>query len=200
MTTPITSRIPDHDIAPLFLNRWSPRSFTGEALDEATLFRLFEAARWAPSANNSQPWRFIYARNGSPSWPVFLDLLNENNRKWAAKASALVVVVSKTTHIKRGETEPTALRNHALDTGAAWAHLALQAELLGWRTHAIGGFDRTKAKAVLAVTEDYKVEVAIAIGKQGLREDLPQELQGREQPTPRRPVRELASEGRFVPA
>lgn len=188
----------EYNIDPQFLGRWSPRVFTGEAIDEATLFSLFEAARWAPSANNSQPWRFIYAQNGSANWPVLFNLLNENNQKWAAKASALVVLVSKTTHVKQGDTEPSHLRNHSFDSGAAWASLAFQALRAGWRTHAIGGFNRDQAREVLGVPDGYSVEVAIAIGRQAERASLPAELQEREQPNQRKPLGKLIAEGRFA--
>jgi nitroreductase len=187
----------DHAIHPLFINRWSPRAFTGEAIDEATLHSLFEAARWAPSANNSQPWRFIYVHNGSAQWPATLELLNEKNRAWADKASALIVLVSKTTHVRAGSDTATALRNHSLDAGAAWAHLALQAEHAGWHSHAIGGFDRDQARTLLGVPDGYNVEIAIAIGKLANRDSLSAELQAREQPTQRNPLHSLIAEGRF---
>lgn len=187
-----------HAIHPLFINRWSPRAFTGEPIDQGTLDSLFEAARWAPSANNSQPWRFIYARNDSAHWGSLLELLNDNNRRWATKASALIVLLSKTSHWRPGASEATHLRSHSLDAGAAWASLALQAEHAGWRSHAIGGFDRDKAREVLGVPEGYQVEIAIAIGKQAAAESLSIELQAREQPTPRHPLKNFVAEGRFA--
>lgn len=191
-------RHPSHPVSPLFVNRWSPRAFSGERISEEQLFSLFEAARWAPSANNSQPWRFIYALNGTPEWAPVHGLLNESNQRWAAGASALVVLVSKTTHIRRDAIEPTPLRSHSLDAGAAWASLAFQAELNGWRTHAIGGFDRDRARAVLAVPADFHVEVAIAIGRQADAESLPEDLRARETPNQRRPLHEIVSQGRFA--
>lgn len=197
MTAALNVRTPDHDISELFLKRWSPRAFSGEVLERATLFSFFEAARWAPSANNSQPWRFIYALRDSEHWPLFLGLLNDNNQRWAANASALVVLVSKTTHVRKGADEATPLRSHALDAGAAWASLAFQAEHAGWRTHAIGGFDRSRAVEALGIPEGYHVNVAIAIGKQAERSSLPDDLQGREQPNERKPLRDIVAEGRF---
>jgi nitroreductase len=185
-------------IDPIFINRWSPRAFTGEAIDETTLFTLFEAARWAPSANNSQPWRFLYALKDSHDWPVFLNLLNDNNQRWAANASVLVVLVSKTTHVRGGDTEPSPLRNHSFDSGAAWAHLSLQALHSGWHTHAMGGFNREKAREVLGVPEGYSVEVAIAVGRQAQRDSLPPDLKEREHPNQRKPVGKFVAEGRFV--
>jgi nitroreductase len=193
-----TTRKSEFAIDPIFINRWSPRAFTGEAIDESALFTLFEAARWAPSANNSQPWRFIYALRDSAAWPVFFELLNDNNRRWAANASVLVVLVSKTTHVRSGDTEPSHLRNHSFDSGAAWANLALQALHSGWRTHAIGGFNRERAHEVLGVPEGYSVEVAIAIGRQAEHASLPPDLQEREHPNQRKPIGKFVAEGRFA--
>src|SRR5690606_30289818 len=114
--------------------RWSPRAFTGEAIDTATLLSFFEAARWAPSAFNSQPWRFLYARRDTPQWPRFVSLLSEFNRGWAQHASALVIVLSRTT-ITGSNGEERAAPSHGFDSGAAWAYLALQATLSGWHSH-----------------------------------------------------------------
>ena len=90
-------RRPDFDIDPFFLNRWSPRSMSGDEISRDLLFSLFEAARWAPSSNNNQPWRFIYARRNTDYWPIFFDLLTEQNKIWAKNASVLIVVISKKT-------------------------------------------------------------------------------------------------------
>jgi nitroreductase len=193
-----TTRNAEFAIDPIFINRWSPRAFTGEAIDEATLFTLFEAARWAPSANNSQPWRFLYARKDSPSWPVFFALLNENNQRWAATAAVLVVLISKTTHLRNGDAEPSLLRNHSFDSGAAWANLSLQALHSGWRTHAIGGFNRDQARQALGVPQGYAVEVVIAVGRQAPRDSLPPDLQEREHPNQRKPLGKFVAEGRFA--
>ena len=100
-------RVADYAIHPQFTDRWSPRAFTGESIPEETLLSFFEAARWAPSAYNSQPWRFLYARRDTPNWERFLGLLNEFNRGWAQHASALVIVISKTTFAVPGATEET---------------------------------------------------------------------------------------------
>src|SRR5690606_36432816 len=106
------SRAPEHPVADLFIKRWSPRAFSGAPLDRTSVFSLFEAARWAPSANNAQPRRFIYSLRDSPTWPSFLNLLNDKNRQWAANASALVVLISKTTYRRKGASSriPTSYR------------------------------------------------------------------------------------------
>lgn len=192
------SRQSDYSAHPQFIERWSPRSFTGEPIAQEELFAMFEAARWAPSANNSQPWRFVYTTRDSSNWKAFLDLLIESNQRWATRASALIILLSKTQHLRPGNDQPTPLFSHTLDAGAAWAHLALQAEHSGWRSHAIGGFDRDRARQLLGVPDEYKVEIAIAIGRQAERHYLPVELQEREQPSPRHPVQALVAEGRFA--
>lgn len=198
LSEPQQTRIPEHDIATLFTDRWSPRAFTGEPIDDATLFSFFEAARWAPSAYNSQPWRFLYAKNGTEHWPGFIGLLSEFNRVWAQNASALVVLLSKTTLVPPGKAEAIPATTHAFDAGAAWANLGLQASLAGWHTHAVGGYDKNKAREILGVPDDYELQAAIVIGKRGDKALLPPNLQEREQPSLRRPLAELVAEGGFA--
>lgn len=190
------SRTPDHPVLPLFIERWSPRAFTGEAIPEAVLFSLFEAARWAPSAYNSQPWRFIYARSGTPEWQPLFDLLIPFNQGWGAKASALVLVLSKSTFSPAPGKEQES-GTHAFDTGAAWANLALQAHALGWFAHAASGFDHDKARATYALPADVHPIAVLLIGRHGDPASLPEALQSRETPSPRKPVSELVAEGRY---
>lgn len=181
----------------LFVDRWSARAYTGEEISDDILFALFEAARWAPSASNSQPWRFLYAKRNAPDFDLYLSLLVERNRLWAKNAGALVVLVSKKTIIRPGSSEPTPARFHTFDTGAAWANLALQASLLGWSTRAIGGFDHEGARKQLNVPDDYAVEVAIAIGRPGDKTLLPEDFQALETPNQRRPLAESVIGARF---
>lgn len=195
--TQLSNRHAPHPVDSIFIDRWSPRAYTGEAIDDASLRSLFEAARWAPSANNSQPWRFIYAKNGSAHWGDLFALLNENNQRWVNRAAVLIALVSKKTHVRPGETAASPLKNHSLDAGAAWASLAFQAYQLGWRTRAIGGFNRDAAPEVLGVPEGYQVEILIAVGKQADKSVLPEDFHEREQPTPRKPVEKFIAEGKF---
>jgi nitroreductase len=192
-----TPRIADYAIHEQFINRWSPRAFTGESIDEATLLSFFEAARWAPSAYNSQPWRFLYARRETPNWERYLGLLNEFNRGWAQHASALVIVASKTTFTAPGATEESPALWHTFDTGAAWAHLALQASISGYHTHGMAGFDQELTRKELKVPEGYDLHAAVAIGKLGDKATLAEYLQARETPSPRLPLSKLAAEGDF---
>ena len=159
----------DHAIEPLFLERWSPRSFTGEAMPDPELSRLFEAARWAPSSSNRQPWRFLYAKRDTTDWPLFFDLLKPGNQRWADAASLLLVVVSKRTASVKDSDEVRDNPSHSFDTGAACMALALQATAMGWAAHAMAGFDLAQAVADLEVPDDYRVECMIAVGR--VRED-----------------------------
>jgi nitroreductase len=185
-------RKPEHDIDKIFLNRWSPRAMSGEEIDEAALFSLFEAAKWAPSSNNNQPWRFIYSRRDTKSWSTLFNLLAEGNQGWAKNAAVLIVVVSKKTF-----DNGNIARTHSFDTGAAWENFALQGSLAGLVVHGMQGFDYDKAKEVLRIPDGYKVEAMIAVGKKGKKEDLPQYQQEREIPSARKNLSEIIMEGGF---
>lgn len=198
MTT-VGPRTSDHDIDPLFLVRWSPRAFTGEAIPESVLMQIFEAARWAPSAYNSQPWRFVYARNGTPSWDGMLSLLVEGNRIWCKEAGALMVIASNSMMIPPGKDTPVPSHSHSFDTGSAWANLALQATKLGWYAHGMVGFDRERAFAELGFVEGYRIEAAVALGRLGDKSKLPEALQAREAPNGRNPISASVFEGKFTP-
>ncbi len=192
-------RVADYPIESVFLERWSPRAFTGEAIPEAELFSLFEAARWAPSAYNSQPWRFIYARRDTPHWQPFLDILIEFNQSWVKNAAALVYLVSKSTMLPPGKDREVPSHSHSFDAGAAWGALGLQAVKSGWATHGMVGLDFDRAFADLGLVEGWRVEAAIAIGRRGDKSMLPEGLQARETPSPRLPVKVTAMEGKFRP-
>jgi nitroreductase len=197
VTAAALPRIPDHTIDPLFYGRWSPRAFTGEEISLETLMGLFEAARWAPSAMNGQPWRFVYARRGTSAFEKFLATLAPANQLWASNASALVAVVSHELLALPGKDELVRSASHSFDAGAAWAQLALQAHLWGWSTHAIGGFEREKASDALSVPADHRVEIFVAIGRQGDASALPEWAKAREKPNGRRSLAELVREGSF---
>jgi nitroreductase len=183
----------DHAIDALFVDRWSPRAMSGEPIEVADLLVLFEAARWAPSSGNSQPWRFLFARRDTEAWPLFFDLLNDGNKTWCRNAAALVVFVSRTASDRTGRP----LVTHSYDTGAAWLGFALQGWLKGFVVHGMAGFDYARAASILDVPEEFRVEAMAAVGRPGRAEDLPEHLRQRESPSPRRPVAESAFEGRF---
>ncbi len=190
-------RRPDYPVDKLFVDRWSPRAFTGEAMPEAELMKLFEAARWAPSSYNSQPWRFLYARRDTPHFDKFLGLLVEFNQSWAKNAAVLVVLVSNSTMVPPGKDAPVPSHSHSLDAGAAWENLALQASLSGWHAHGMVGFDIERAFAELNVPQGYRVEQLFAVGRKGDKSTLPEALAAREIPNERLPVSQIAFEGGF---
>ncbi len=185
-------RKPENNIYEIFLNRWSPRAMSGEEIEEKTLFQLFEAAKWAPSSNNNQPWRFIYARRNTKHWDTFFNLLAEGNQVWAHNAAALIVVISKTT-FDNGKHA----RTHSFDAGAAWENFALQGSMMGLVVHGMQGFDYYKAKEVLQIPDGYQVEAMIAVGKKGKKEDLPDYQQEREFPSSRKTIAQIVMEGVF---
>lgn len=179
----------------LFIDRWSPRAYAGDEIPDSVLSKVLDAARWAPSARNAQPWRFIYARRGTAGFGRMVSTMAAYNQQWAPKASALIALVSAKAFPFGDRTDPNPF--HSFDAGAAWVNLSLQANLLGWRTRAIGAFDKAKAAEVLEVPGTYAVEVIIAIGKPGDPQTLPDDLRAKETPTTRLSIRELACEGTF---
>jgi nitroreductase len=187
-------RRPDFDIDRIFLNRWSPRSMSGDEISRELLFSLFEAARWAPSSNNNQPWRFIFARRNTDCWPVFFDLLTEQNKIWAKNAAVLIVVISKKTF----DYNEKPARTHSYDAGAAWENFALQGSLKALVVHGMQGFDYDKARKTLNIPDVFEVEAMIAVGMPGRKEQLPEALQEREMPSPRKNLSEIVMEGSFT--
>ena len=182
-----------YKINSLILNRWSPRSMSGEELDEDTIMSLFEAARWAPSSYNNQPWRFIYAKRNSPHWNKLFNLLAEPNKVWTKNAAVLIVVVSR----KNFEHNEKYSITHQYDAGAAWENLALEASSRGLAVHAMQGFDYERARIDLQIPDTFDVMAMIAIGKKGPKENLPSELQNKELPNNRKPLNEIVMEGTF---
>ncbi len=189
-------RKPEYSVEPVILNRWSPRSFIPAEMPKQDLMSLFEAARWAPSSFNNQPWRFLYAGRESIHWRLFLDLLAPGNRSWAQDASVLVVVLSNTRFDHNGNPSVT----HSFDAGAAWENLALQASAKGYAAHGMEGFDHDKARADLGVPDDFQIEAMIALGRQGPKEQLLADLQEIEAPNARHPIHENIAEGKFTSA
>jgi nitroreductase len=187
----------DYPIDEMFLKRWSPRALTAEEISEHDLFTMLEAARWAASSYNAQPWRFIWARRNTAHWDKFLGLLVEFNQSWAKDASALVFLISKSHMPAQGGGADVPSYTHSLDAGTASGYFALQASRMGWFVHGMAGFDKDRAKTALNIPEGYRVEAAYAVGKRGDASKLPPILQAREVPSPRSPLSELAFEGAF---
>lgn len=191
-------RIAAHPIDPLFLRRWSPRAFEPSSMPASDLLTILEAARWAPSAFNLQPWRFVYLLRKDPRWDAYVALLDPSNAVWARHASALVFLVSDSRMPARGVDAARPAPTHSFDAGAAWAHLALQATALGYQVRAMAGIDFDAVRETLAVPERYWIEIAIAIGRQADARRLPAALREREVPSGRRPLSEIAARGSFA--
>ncbi len=192
---PKVDREADYTINPLFINRTSPYVFSGEAVTKQELYRLFDAARWAPSSYNEQPWRFIYGIKGTEAWDKLFDLMVDFNKQWAKDAGALVLIVSRNTFTHNNQPAAT----HSFDTGAAWQNMALQALEDGLATHGMGGFDYEKARTVFEIPEGYTVEALIAIGHPGSVEQAGEMFRERVagKPTGRKNIEDFAFEGHF---
>lgn len=186
-------RKPSYPANHIFIDRWSSRAMSGESLSQDQLMTLFEAARWAPSSYNNQSWRFVYACRDTVYWNNLFNLMDPFNQAWAKNASVLVVVASK--RIFDFNNKPS--RTHSFDAGAAWMSLALQGSMMGLVTHGMEGFNYDKAKITLAIPDDYTVEAMVAIGKPGHTQDLPVDLQKREEPSDRKQLSEIVFEGAF---
>jgi len=185
------SRKSTYPINPLILKRWSPRSMTGEDLDNEEIMSLFEAARWAPSSYNNQPWRFIYAKRNTEHWDRLFNLLADGNRIWAKNSALLVVVISR----KKFEYNEKPARTHQFDAGAAWENLALEAFSRGIVAHGMQGFDYDNARINLEIPPNFEVMAMIAIGKKGHRVSLSTELQEKEKLSDRKPLKDIVMEG-----
>jgi nitroreductase len=188
-----TPRQSQYDINPLLLHRWSPRAMSGEEISDTELMRLFEAARWAPSSYNGQPWRFIYAKRNSEQWGNLFNLMVDFNKSWTKNAAVLVVVISR----KNFEHDEKPSVTHQFDAGAAWENLALQGETQGLVTHGMQGFDYEKARRDLSIPDTFDVLAMVAIGKPAPKEILPTDVQQREQASDRKPLSEIVMVGQF---
>ena len=188
----MAQRKADYPILPLFIDRWSPRSMTGESITKEELFSLFEAARWAPSSNNNQPWYFIYAMKGEPAFEVLYDILVEVNKRWTKNAAVLMVVLSRTLY----SYDDSYARTHSFDTGSAAENMVLQAFSMGLAMRGMAGFDYEKARQVLEVPQEYAVEAMYAIGIKAPDELLDEDLRVGER-TGRKPVKDFVFQGLF---
>jgi nitroreductase len=183
----------DHPIESIFIERWSPRAMTGQPLSDDMLNSVFEAARWAPSSYNEQPWKFLYARRDTSHFEKFFNLLTPGNQAWTGNAAVLLVVVSRKVFSRNNKPNPV----HVFDAGSAWENMALQGARLGLVMHGMAGFDPAKARTELNVPDDYDIVAMIAIGHPGDPDKLPENLRSVEIPSGRKPVSEITSEGGF---
>jgi nitroreductase len=179
------------------LARRSPRSFSTEAVSSADLTKLFEAARWAASSYNEQPWRFLVGKKGDATYQKIFDALVEFNQGWAKSAPVLILTYASKTFAHNGTPNQYSLH----DTGAATAYLTLQAWELGLRTHSMGGFDMAKARSAFAIPEDFEIGAVTALGHPGDGSELPDQLRKLEAgPRQRKPLDEIVLSEPGVPA
>lgn len=186
------SREASASVEPMFVERWSSRSFADVPLTDEQIASLFEAAHWAPSSGNKQPWVFVYATDG-PDRERFNSVLNEGNARWAPKAPMLVLVFAR-----KVDEDGRNIRTAQFDTGAAWMSLALQANRMGLNTRAMGGIDLDAAYDAAGVPRDtFESICAIAVGTRGTDDDLHPRMVKQNMANDRKPVGETAFKARF---
>lgn len=172
-----------YDILPQIKTRWSPRAFSAEKIPREDLLALIEAARYAPSCFNEQPWRFVIA-DTPESLGKFQSKLSDTNKLWATKAPVLIAVCSKKSFSMNGSDNFW----HQFDTGTAWGFLSIEAERRGLYSHGMAGFDREGIAKIIGLPSDYEVMALIAVGKPGDRKDLSDEFIGKEEPGTRKEI------------
>ena len=186
------------DILHVILHRWSPRSFADRDVSGADLKKIFEAARWAASSYNEQPWRFLVGRRGSETYDKIFSSLGDFNKGWAGSAPVLILNAASTKFLRNGTPNRVAL----YDLGAAAATLSYQATALGLFTHQMAGFDGDVARKAFNIPEDYILGAVIALGYQGEpaalsnEQMIKQEVAKRE----RKPLSEIVLSGWGEPA
>lgn len=179
----------EYPIHELLANRWSPRAFSNQPVEEQKLRSLFEAARWAPSAFNKQPWSFYAGKQGDGIFTKILDCLSPFNQIWVAAAPVLVLCVADTLDPK-GEFN----RSFAYDCGQAIANLSLQATHEGLFIHQMAGMDYEKLITVFNLPENIVPVIAFAIGYRGDLDQLPEGIQKTElAPRSRKKVEEFVT-------
>ena len=171
------SNLIEYPVTRLIEERRSRRAFSSQPIETEKIRSLFEAARWAPSSMNEQPWAYLYATQQQPElWNKLLETLNESNRVWAKHAPLLILSMARKTLIRNGAVNGAA----RYDVGAANAFLSMQATQLGLNVHQMGGFDRQKAIENLNIPETHEPMVIMAVGYLGSTENLSENLKTRE--------------------
>lgn len=190
MDKPAQTQYPIHE---LIRNRWSPRAFSPRPVEKEKLLALFEAARWAASSRNEQPWSFIVARRDDEAgFDKALGCVREGNARWAKDAGALLFSLARRNF--EPDDDPNRFAFH--DVGLAVANLILQATALGLYAHQMGGIHRDKVRQVYQIPEAYEIVAGIAVGYYGALEQLPDDLQVREAAArQRKPLAEFVFEG-----
>lgn len=190
----LQARKPDFPIHPMILSRISAREITTQPVSDTELFTLLEAARWAPSYYNDQPWRFIYVRKNTPHWNKFWDLLWPLNQMWMGNATLLVTIVSTKYYNYHGND--SYIPTHSFDAGAAWMAMALEGVARGLIVHALGGMDYERAYEVLGIDQNrFHIEIMVVIGHRPKigRRTMSESVSGRT------PIKSFVTEGVFKP-
>ena len=188
----------DEDVLPVMRSRWSPRSFSNREVSSADLRKVFEAARWAPSSYNEQPWRFIVGLRGTETYKKILSSLGEFNQLWASTAPVLILGAAQ-KHFSHNNT-PNGF--NIFDLGAASGFLTLQAAELGLHTHQMAGYDKDAARKALQIPEDFDLGSVMALGYQGEPAALPNEQMRSQETAPRtrKPLNEIVRSTWTTPA
>ena len=179
-------RIFSYEIMAEIKERWSPRAFSGRAVAEEDLLALLEAARYAPSCNNEQPWRFLVA-TGEDKLARMRGVLDSGNQKWANRAPVLILIAAEKTFLKSGNIN----RWNCFDAGTAWGYLSLEAQRRGLITHGMGGFNVEKARREFNIPDRYDIITVIAVGYYGKKDELSEYNQDREHPNSRKEIEDL---------
>ena len=186
-------RNPEVEIDSMFIDRWSPRAYEPRALSQMQIDALFEAARWAPSCFNDQPWLFVYAASDADR-ERFMTALVEGNQVWVKNTSLLIFILCRRQFSHNGKEN----RHAPFDAGAAWMSLALQARKLGLYAHAMAGFSKEKAYEILGAPEDeYDIMAAVAVGYRAAPDVLSESVAAREKPSDRKAHQEIVREVGF---
>jgi nitroreductase len=186
------------DVLPVFLDRWSPRAFADRDVSPADLAKVFEAARWAASSSNLQPWRFLVGVRNSATHAKIYESLVEFNKQWAGHAPVLILGTALAVSPHSGKPNAYAL----YDLGAAASYLTLQAASQGLVAHQMGGFSHDTARRLLEIPDNYALGSVIALGYQGEPAALenPTLLDREIAPRERKPLSEIAFSSWNVPA
>lgn len=185
----------DYDVIEEIKTRWSPRAFDPEReVPVDDLMGMLEAARYAPSCFNEQPWRFIVGRRGDSNFERINAALTDSNRDWASKASVLMMILS----VQKFEKNQKSNRWHLFDAGTAWGYLSLEAERRGLITHAMAGYNRDQIREAFSVPEELSIIAAVAVGYYGDKASLSQKNFENEKPSPRNSIQDLLYQSQAI--
>lgn len=177
----------EYEVMDEIMSHWSPRAFDSEKqVPESELRALLEAARYAPSCFNEQPWRYLIARDSEVRDKI-IDSMTPGNKEWAPKAPVLMVILSKQTFAQNGKDN----RWHQFDAGTSWGYLQLEAQRRGMITHAMGGFNSNKLRESLNIPDEYTIIALMALGYYGDPENLTDNYKAKENPSPRKSIDDI---------